>query len=66
MSEIGPHGLHHVAAIASHPQRNVDIYTRVLGPRLVKQTVNFDAPDTYQRFEWDAGCRPDNANPEHR
>jgi Lactoylglutathione lyase and related lyases len=41
---IAPHGLHHVTAIASDPQRNVDFYTDVLGLRLVKQTVNFDAP----------------------
>jgi len=44
MSDIAPSGLHHVTAIASGPQRNVDFYTRVLGLRLVKQTVNFDAP----------------------
>ncbi len=47
MNDIRPHGLHHVTAISSDPQRNVDFYTRVLGLRLVKQTVNFDAPDTY-------------------
>ena len=41
-------GLHHVTAIASGAQANVDFYTRVLGLRLVKRTVNFDAPDTYQ------------------
>src|SRR5437868_2069211 len=43
----GVSGLHHVTAIASDPQRNLDFYTRVLGLRLVKRTVNFDAPDTY-------------------
>lgn len=31
MSDIRPHGLHDVTAIASDPQRNVDFYTRVLG-----------------------------------
>ena len=50
MNDIRPHGLHHVTAIASDPQRNVDFYTRVLGLRLVKQTVNFDAPDTYHLY----------------
>ena len=33
MNDIRPHGLHHVTAIASDPQRNVDFYTRVLGLR---------------------------------
>ena len=46
MTDVRPNGLHHVTAIASDPQRNLDFYTRVLGLRLVKQTVNFDAPDT--------------------
>jgi len=43
-------GLHHVTAIASGAQANVDFYTRVLGLRLVKRTVNFDAPDTYHFY----------------
>jgi glyoxalase family protein len=44
VSTVAPHGLHHVTAIASDPQRNVDFYTEVLGLRLVKTTVNFDDP----------------------
>ena len=48
MSDISPTGLHHVTAIASDPQRNVDFYTEVLGLRLVKTTVNFDDPGTFQ------------------
>jgi len=43
-------GLHHVTAIASGAQANVDFYTRVLGLRLVKRIVNFDAPDTYHFY----------------
>lgn len=43
-------GLHHITAIASDPQKNVDFYTRVLGLRLVKKTVNFDAPDVYHLY----------------
>jgi glyoxalase family protein len=43
-------GLHHVTAIASDPQRNVDFYTEVLGLRLVKRTVNFDDPGTYHLY----------------
>lgn len=55
---VAPHGLHHVTAIADDPQRNVDFYTQVLGLRLVKQTVNFDAPDTYHLYYGDEAGRP--------
>lgn len=49
-------GLHHVTAIASDPQRNLDFYTELLGLRLVKRTVNFDDPGTYHfYFGDDAG-----------
>jgi glyoxalase family protein len=58
MSDIVLSGLHHVTAIASDPQRNVDFCTQVLGLRLVKQTVNFDAPDTYHLYYGDAVGRP--------
>ena len=44
---VNPQGIHHVTAIASDPQANVDFYTKVLGLRLVKQTVNFDAPHVW-------------------
>ncbi len=47
-------GLHHVTAIAGDPQRNLDFYTGALGMRLVKRTVNQDAPDTYHLFYADA------------
>ena len=47
---VEPLGVHHVTAVASDPQRNVDFYLSVLGLRLVKQTVNFDAPDTYHLY----------------
>lgn len=43
-------GLHHVTAIASDPQRNLDFYTEVLGLRFVKRTVNFDDPGTYHFY----------------
>lgn len=58
MSTVSPRGLHHVTAIASDPQANVDFYTRVLGLRLVKQTVNFDAPDSYHLYYGDAAGSP--------
>lgn len=43
-------GIHHVTALAGDPQRNVDFYTGILGLRLVKKTVNFDAPDVYHFY----------------
>jgi len=55
---IAPHGLHHVTAIATAPHRNVDFYTRVLGLRLIKQTVNFDAPDTWHLYYGDEQGTP--------
>ena len=51
-------GIHHVTAIAGDPQRNVDFYTGFLGLRLVKVTVNFDAPDTYHLYYGDGMGRP--------
>jgi predicted esterase/catechol 2,3-dioxygenase-like lactoylglutathione lyase family enzyme len=43
-------GIHHITAIASAPQKNLDFYTGVLGMRLVKRTVNFDDPSTYHFY----------------
>jgi glyoxalase family protein len=43
-------GLHHVTAIAGSPERNVLFYTRTLGLRLVKVTVNFDDPGSYHLY----------------
>src|SRR4051812_40721337 len=43
-------GIHHVTAIASDPQRNLDFYAGLLGLRLVKRTVNFDDPQTYHFY----------------
>jgi glyoxalase family protein len=47
-------GLHHVTAFAKDPRENHDFYTRVLGLRLVKKTVNFDDPFTYHLYFGDA------------
>ena len=58
MTRVEPHGIHHVTAIARDPQANVDFYTRTLGLRLVKQTVNFDAPDSYHLYYGDAEGSP--------
>jgi len=43
-------GIHHVTAIASNAQRNLEFYRDVLGLRLVKKTVNFDDPGTYHFY----------------
>ena len=51
-------GIHHISAIVDDPQENVDFYTRVLGLRLVKQTVNFDDPYTYHLYYGDGQGRP--------
>lgn len=46
-------GIHHITAMASDPQKNVDFYTDVLGQRFVKKTVNFDDPGTYHLYYGD-------------
>src|SRR5947207_1734214 len=51
-------GLHHVTAIASDPQRNLDFYIGFLGLRLVKRTVNFDDPGTYHFYYGDETGTP--------
>lgn len=43
-------GLHHVTALTSDAQENLDFYAGVLGLRLVKKTVNFDAPEVYHLY----------------
>lgn len=51
-------GLHHITAIAGDAQRNYDFYTKVLGLRLVKKTVNFDDPQTYHFYFGDGVGTP--------
>lgn len=46
-------GIHHVTALASDAQRNIDFYTGILGIRLVKKTVNFDAKGVYHFYYGD-------------
>ena len=50
--------LHHITAIAGDAQRNFDFYTKVLGLRLVKKTVNFDDPGTYHFYYGDEQGTP--------
>ena len=43
-------GIHHITAIAAGAKKNHEFYTKVLGLRLVKKTVNFDDPTTYHFY----------------
>jgi glyoxalase family protein len=51
-------GIHHVTAMASDSQKNLDFYTGILGLRLIKKTVNFDAPDIYHFYYGDSTGTP--------
>lgn len=51
-------GIHHITAIAGNPQANIDFYTGILGLRLVKKTINFDAPGVYHFYFGDELGRP--------
>lgn len=51
-------GIHHITAIAGNAQQNIDFYTGILGLRLVKKTINFDAPDVYHFYFGDELGRP--------
>lgn len=51
-------GLHHVSSITADAARNRDFYTRALGLRLVKKTVNQDATDVYHLFYADGKGSP--------
>ena len=47
-------GIHHISAMTGNAQKNVDFYTRLLGMRAVKKTVNQDSIDVYHMFYADA------------
>jgi len=51
-------GIHHVTAIAGDPVKNLSFYTRDLGLRFVKKTVNFDDPSTYHFYYGDETGSP--------
>ena len=57
-SHKGVFGIHHVTAITSNPQKNIDFYTGDLGLRLVKLTVNQDDPTAYHLYFGDELGRP--------
>jgi glyoxalase family protein len=43
-------GLHHITALTANAEKNVHFYAGILGLRLVKKTINFDAPDVYHLY----------------
>ena len=43
-------GIHHITAITGDAARNIDFYVGLLGLRMVKKTVNFDAPEAYHLY----------------
>lgn len=51
-------GIHHVTALAGNAQKNLDFYTGILGLRLIKKTVNFDANQIYHLYYGDAEGNP--------
>ena len=56
--ELEIQGLHHITAITSDASSAVKFYTRILGLRLVKKTVNFDDPSAYHLYFGDEKGRP--------
>lgn len=51
-------GIHHITAISGPAQSNYDFYTRTLGLRFVKKTINFDDPGTYHLYYGDKTGSP--------
>ena len=51
-------GLHHVTSMAADPVENNAFFTKTLGLRRVKKTVNFDAPEVYHLYYGDAAGTP--------
>lgn len=43
-------GIHHITAFVQDAQKTVDFYAGILGLRLVKKTINFDAPEVYHLY----------------
>lgn len=51
-------GMHHITMITGDARKNVEFYADVLGLRLVKKTVNFDAPEAYHLYFGDEHGSP--------
>jgi glyoxalase family protein len=58
LADMRLEGLHHITAITGDAPGNVEFYAGVLGLRLVKKTVNFDAPDVYHLYYGDEAGAP--------
>jgi glyoxalase family protein len=54
-------GIHHITGIAGEPRRHVAFYTRTLGLRMVKKTVNFDDPGKWHLYYGDETGSPGTA-----
>ena len=53
-------GFHHLTAVTANAPKNFEFYTRTLGLRLVKKTVNQDDVSAYHLFYADGQATPDN------
>jgi glyoxalase family protein len=51
-------GLHHVTSMAADANDNNRFFTRTLGLRRIKKTVNFDAPEVYHLYYGDEAGTP--------
>ncbi|MEO0582597.1 MAG: VOC family protein [Bacteroidota bacterium] len=51
-------GLHHITAVTSDAQKNISFYASTLGLRLVKQTINYDDPESYRLYYGDETGSP--------
>lgn len=51
-------GIHHITMVCSNAQSTVDFYSKLLGMKLVKKTVNFDAVNTYHLYFGDETGAP--------
>ena len=51
-------GIHHITVLAGEPKPNVEFYTKILGMRMVKKSVNQDDPGTYHLFYGNQGAQP--------
>lgn len=58
MKQLDVKGLHHFTAIAGDPTENAKFYVNTLGMRMVKKTVNHDAPQMYHLFYGDKEGTP--------
>ena len=58
MTPLTTLGFHHITLVASDARRTAAFYQQVLGLTLVKETVNFDEPDTAHLYFGDATGAP--------